>query len=78
MQKIELEIEDDGVAQKVLWMLKHFEKDGLKIIYDEKKRFNLNIDILKVMETIDEIKNGDFSKIQTIESLENHFMELGI
>jgi len=78
MQKIELEIKDDGVAQKVLWMLKHFEKDGFKIIYDEKKRFDLNIDISKVMETINEIKNGDFSKIQTIESLENHFMELGI
>ncbi len=83
MQKIVLEIEEDEVFEKVLWMLEHFAGEKLKVVYKKNIRkksldIKMNIDILKCKEILAEIESRDFSKIKTIKSLDEHFRELGI
>ena len=45
MQSLTVNIKDDTLTEKVLWMLKHFEKDGLEISSKE------DIEDLKMLKT---------------------------
>lgn len=60
MQTITLNIADSGVAEKLLWILERFKKDGveissvedvedLKLIYEAKKEGGVNIPLDSVL-----------------------------
>jgi len=62
MKKYTLEIQNESVAEKVLWMLKHFQDEGISI-----KENNTNND--------DELKNSLKQSVREINQIKQEKLE---
>lgn len=56
MQTLTINIQNDMLADKVMWLLEHFKNDGLEIIEKE------DIDDLKLLKATREEKSISFDK----------------
>lgn len=65
MKTITLEIQNDSVVEKVLWMLNHFKNDGVII-----KDTNIENSIKQSVHEMNEIKSGKL-KARDVEELLN-------
>jgi transcription termination factor NusB len=55
MQTYTLKIQHENIAEKVLWVLKHFEKDGVIIQKDEEQN-SIKSSIKKSVKELNEVK----------------------
>ncbi|MCT7505729.1 hypothetical protein N5T62_06540 [Aliarcobacter cryaerophilus] len=55
MQTYTLKIQHENIAEKVLWVLKHFEKDGVIIEKDEEQN-SIKSSIKKSVKELNEVK----------------------
>ena len=58
MQTYTLKIQHENIAEKVLWVLKHFEKDGVIIEKDEEQN-SIKSSIKKYVKELNEVKTGN-------------------
>ena len=58
MQTYTLKIQQENIAEKVLWVLKHFEKDGVIIQKDEEQN-SIKSSIKKSVKELNEVKTGN-------------------
>ena len=58
MQTYTLKIQHENIAEKVLWVLKHFEKDGVIIQKDEEQN-SIKSSIKKPVKELNEVKTGN-------------------
>ena len=58
MQTYTLKIQHETIAEKVLWVLKHFEKDGVIIQKDEEQN-SIKSSIKKSVKELNEVKTGN-------------------
>lgn len=55
MQTYTLKIENDKIAEKVLWLLKYFEKDGVVI---KKEEESIRASLKRSFEELNDIREG--------------------
>ena len=58
MQTYTLKIQHENIAEKVRWVLKHFEKDGVIIQKDEEQN-SIKSSIKKSVKELNEVKTGN-------------------
>ena len=58
MQTYTLKIQHENITKKVLWVLKHFEKDGVIIEKDEEQN-SIKSSIKKSVKELNEVKTGN-------------------
>ncbi len=71
MKTLTLEIQDDNIAEKVLWMLKHFKDDGL-VISENNLSVSVNLHT-SIKQSVDEMNmiKSDNLKAKPISDLLN-------
>ncbi len=66
MESIVINVKDRQLAEKILWLLEHFQSDGLEIVFPENWS---DLQLLKATRNEDTILFDDYLKADEIEEL---------
>lgn len=58
MTRLNIEIQDSGIAEKILWMLQHFKNDGVLIERLGTDDIDVEASIKASLRELQQVKNG--------------------
>lgn len=58
MTRLNVEIQDNSIAERILWMLQHFKNDGVVIKKLDYEEIDVENSIRTSLQELEQVKNG--------------------